>query len=119
MLEKDPERRVGVCRSCGPVRLTQKHGSWRCSNAVRKQRGSKGNKRSRHHGLTADERAEMITQAGVCAICSTPVNEKRGRIDHCHTTNELRGVLCNACNVGLGCFKDSVALLRSAIRYLD
>ena len=39
-------------------------------------------------------------------------------VDHCHTTNKVRGILCAACNFGIGKFKDSTALLYLAIDYL-
>lgn len=56
-------------------------------------------------------------QGGRCAICSTPAD--RLHIDHDHATNEVRGLLCRACNLGLGHFKDSVEALVKAQRYLS
>lgn len=57
---------------------------------------------------------------GRCDICG-----KRGdgrwkvlNIDHCHKRRRFRGLLCSNCNLALGYFKDSVTLLRKAIRYL-
>lgn len=35
-----------------------------------------------------------------------------------HAVLGFRGLLCDGCNVGLGNFRDSIELLRSAIRYL-
>lgn len=40
-------------------------------------------------------------------------------VDHCHKTNATRGLLCGACNTGLGLFNDSPELLRASIQYLE
>lgn len=55
-----------------------------------------------------------------CQICQTPFTENTRfiHLDHCHTTNEIRGVLCHNCNIGLGCFKDNPDFLKGAIEYL-
>lgn len=73
------------------------------------------------YGLTmADYNAMLKTQGGVCAICGEAQQEDRHlAIDHDHETNEIRGLLCDACNVGLGSFRDDPAFLRSAADYLD
>lgn len=40
-------------------------------------------------------------------------------VDHDHTTGEIRGLLCNDCNTGLGILKDDVEIMKSAIDYLE
>lgn len=40
-------------------------------------------------------------------------------IDHFHDTGRLRGLLCNDCNLGIGSFQDSIAVLKAAKRYLE
>ena len=58
-------------------------------------------------------------QNGVCAICHKKCSSGRAlAIDHDHTTNEFRGLLCTKCNRGLGFFDDGIDLLESAIKYL-
>ena len=59
-------------------------------------------------------------QEGKCAICSQKCVTGKGlAIDHCHDTKRIRGLLCMRCNTALGNFKDSVDLLRNAIKYLE
>ena len=43
---------------------------------------------------------------------------KNFAVDHCHETNQIRGLLCSSCNIGLGQFQDSIKLLSKAIDYL-
>jgi len=40
-------------------------------------------------------------------------------LDHNHLTGEGRAWLCDSCNTGLGRFKDDIALLQSAIKFLE
>lgn len=53
-----------------------------------------------------------------CAICND-VFEKRPRVDHCHKTNKVRGLLCGRCNRGIGMFGDSPVKCREAANYLE
>jgi hypothetical protein len=39
-------------------------------------------------------------------------------IDHCHETNEVRGILCSGCNTGLGHLGDNIDGLLRAVAYL-
>ena len=74
------------------------------------------NKTLRAYGLTEEVyNALYDKQSGKCAICKTNTTLV---VDHCHSSREIRGLLCNACNVGLGAFRDSPNLLKSAIDYL-
>lgn len=80
------------------------------------------------YGLLYEEVAVMLAeQDGGCAICNAPLTldnrdkpkGEHSHIDHCHATGKVRGVLCAACNLGIGKFKDDTALLKSAISYLE
>jgi hypothetical protein len=57
----------------------------------------------------------LVTQKCVCAICG---GSKALVVDHCHSLGHVRGLLCRACNTGLGFFGDSIERLEEAVKYL-
>ena len=59
---------------------------------------------------------QFMKQQAHCAICGRVTEELC--IDHNHTTNHLRGLLCRDCNYGIGCFKDDVSFLSKGADYL-
>ena len=63
-------------------------------------------------GLSEEEQKLLLNKP--CRICGN----KATHIDHCHTTNMVRGGLCNNCNTGLGMFKDDPVLLTRAYEYV-
>lgn len=84
-------------------------------------------KLSAKFGITLEQYEGMVSRQGnKCAICGVHASEasrsnpnKRLHIDHCHKTGRVRGLLCNACNVGLGSFRDSQEVMNKAISYLS
>lgn len=73
---------------------------------------------SKAYQITPKNTEEMfVEQNGSCAICGT----SKGTlcVDHCHTTGKVRGMLCGACNKGIGMFYDNVLFLKNAIAYLE
>lgn len=82
------------------------------------------------YGITEQTYREMFErQFGICAICPEQLKlyGTKTHIDHdhsCCSTGKgcgkcVRGLLCPACNTGLGGFKDSTESLRRAIEYLE
>ena len=68
-----------------------------------------------------------IVAKGKCNICGcdlTMPTQTRGQalstavIDHNHETGNLRGLLCNACNKGIGLLKDSPEIIHNAWRWV-
>lgn len=60
-----------------------------------------------------------IEQGETCAICGEkPEAGNWLVIDHDHCTGEVRGLLCRACNLGLGAFHDNEESLRGAVKFL-
>lgn len=77
------------------------------------------------YGITLDEYKERVErQYGLCAICQQPETRpsRSGRkglaVDHDHTTNKVRELLCWRCNVALGMVEDNPLLLTAMIDYL-
>ena len=71
------------------------------------------------YGITIDDYDAIFErQDGQCAICGH--TQKRPLyVDHAHTADEIRGLLCNRCNVLLGYARDDINLLKKAIQYLE
>lgn len=62
----------------------------------------------------------LVAQEYKCAICGVDASElvRELSVDHSHETHEVRGLLCQHCNIGLGNFRDDVELMNKAIDYL-
>lgn len=81
--------------------------------------------RSKYNLTLADYEAMHRSQGGLCAICRGPETATRNGIvknlavDHCHATGKIRGLLCQHCNQLFGHARESVAILRAAIEYLE
>lgn len=77
----------------------------------------------RKYGITKEEYlAKLEAQDGKCAICRQPPEvgnaKQRLHVDHNHESGEVRGLLCFACNSGIGQFKESLQLLNLAANYI-
>jgi len=88
-----------------------------------KIKASNANHRYYAYGITSEELAELfVQQHSACAICGKQLDITQTRkwcVDHCHETGRVRGILCFPCNVALGQFSDSPAMLMRAIQYLE
>ena len=61
----------------------------------------------------------FIKQDNKCAICKKELEGIKACVDHNHNNNEVRGILCDKCNRGLGFFEDNIISLKCAIKYLN
>ena len=59
-------------------------------------------------------------QNGCCAICKKSDKEIKQElfVDHCHNTDEVRGLLCNSCNAFIGYSNEDVELLKKLFIYI-
>ncbi len=78
---------------------------------------SRNQKLKYKYGITEEKYNSLYeTCKGRCNICD--VWCKVLSVDHNHETGEVRGLLCNKCNIGLGMFKDNSDIIEKAKRYL-
>jgi len=67
--------------------------------------------------ITEEEYDVMYeAQEGMCAICRAALDQLF--VDHDHETEEVRGLLCRSCNLGIGFLQDDAGLVASALDYL-
>lgn len=97
----------------------------KCDKAAHRDRAW-ARKLKTQFGLTVEDYNAMFeAQQGLCRICRQPESQiQKGRVirlavDHCHETDVVRGLLCRACNTGLGQFRHSPKLLEAAMGYLS
>lgn len=70
----------------------------------------------RRYGVDSADVDKLIEdQGGVCPLCLGPPEH----VDHDWSTNNIRGVLCSQCNMGLGSFRDNPEALRRAADYVE
>lgn len=73
-------------------------------------------------GITLSDYNDMFAaQNGCCKICGKHQQEfkKALCLDHCHTTGNIRALLCNNCNTMLGMAAENKETLLNAIKYLE
>jgi len=119
----------GGCVLCSPARSAKYYAGNQTlfsDNRKKRRRGDPELYRNwnlKHkYGLTPEDFSRMVAlQNDRCAICGTDKPGRWGRwvVDHCHNTGEVRGLLCDQCNILLGNAKDNPAILRVAADYLE
>lgn len=115
-VEIPAEQRCQICREVKPAaafklnRTTRSGLQHACYNCFRDQR----------YGLEPGEyERRMKEQQGVCAVCHKNCSRKTElAVDHDHKTGQVRGLLCQNCNAGLGMFFDDPRIIARAIKYI-
>lgn len=109
---RSPDKLQYACKQCtrerdrGPRREQRREYAWK-------------RKLMLDFDMAPEDYWEMFEQQdGACAICRAEPDWKRLAVDHDHETGEVRGLLCNSCNCGIGFFKESPALISAALGYL-
>ena len=135
----DIQARISPCVQCGSSFRKKSVAHRFCTNKCKerwesshvkgpyaktpKQQRNYKSRMLRRFGMTLPEYDSLVVaQGGRCAIClkeSPGSRYNRFAVDHDHKTGKVRGLLCRACNTGLGFFEDDQKLLMSAMRYLS
>ena len=121
-LPKNSSDKQPKCKACAKIEVS----SWRENQSSERL---KDLYLKRRYGISYSQYCTMLEdQDFKCAIClieldtelgKQPLNRNSAVVDHCHTTNEVRGILCNECNRGLGYFHDNSEVLMNAAKYLS
>lgn len=117
------------CRVCGATKAisefplkSQKRGtgtyiSYNCNDCAPRMARNRTYKYK--YGITLEEYENLfISQDGRCAICKEEQPDMNLAVDHNHETDEIRGLLCDRCNRGIGFMRDNPDLLIKAASYL-
>lgn len=90
---------------------------WKAANKPRLRAAYREYQLRTLYGLTTEQfEAMREAQNDRCAICDKKF--KRPYVDHDHTTGEVRGLLCNGCNMGLGQM-ERPGFLAACTQYLE
>ena len=112
----DSTRYMKMKKAFGP-KLAAKQKEWRDHNKKR----IRDTKRKAKFGLTGEQVDQMRLACNYCCeICGIHESKLSSRglvIDHDHTTNKIRGLLCDKCNRGLGLLGDIAKTLEKAFNY--
>jgi Recombination endonuclease VII len=97
-----------------------------CRKDPRSSEGAQAKERRRtlrKYGITEQVWDHLLArQHGRCAVCRTDTPGSRGEswhIDHDHVTGQVRGLLCQRCNLAIGMLGDNPDVIRAALRYVE
>ncbi|NCC41893.1 MAG: hypothetical protein EOM21_21285 [Gammaproteobacteria bacterium] len=112
--------RSSYCKKCNNKKRQEK----RNADGTEKTRSKR--KGIQKYGISIETFNKMLEdqnrKCGICGISLKEYKEKSNRdfsVDHNHTTNKVRELLCSNCNTGLGFFKENVEILQKAINYIE
>lgn len=128
-------KKKGICKTCGNE--TSRSNYIRCLDCRRKEEHKSIDERysyrrewgyKKKYGIDEDGFGLLWdVQKGLCGICKNQLelpSRTRGQqrraavVDHDHTTGNIRGLLCNSCNKGIGLLDDSHLLLTQALKWI-
>lgn len=125
------------CANCGTICFSRNKEEKLCKPCSSNKRRKHPDKKlyQREWGLlkkynldNLDFETIWIAFKGKCGICSQDLIMPKYQlgqpsnaavIDHNHLTNNLRGLLCNNCNRGIGFLKDSKEILLKAYNWIN
>lgn len=119
---KNSYKKDHSCENCGTSYIATTINSKYCGNKCRKLCRKKPDMPySKRRGIlsTNKEILLLLNTAKSCKICNINfINDSDKNVDHCHTTGQVRVILCNKCNLGIGLLNDSIEIIESALKYL-
>lgn len=107
------QQRVG--KELSPLRPKAPNGTGRKDH---KRRAADYNRKYNYSLTTEEYLTRLVLQDSKCAVCQDDLQSIRICIDHDHKTQQVRGLLCLHCNLGLGQFRDNKDFLLRGAEYL-
>lgn len=107
-------------RQENPEYYTQKAMEWSKANREKVLLSSKKNWYKTKYGITIEEYEQKLeNQNHCCAICNKHESNfaRKLAVDHCHTTNKIRDLLCPKCNLAFGYVDEDITILENMISY--
>lgn len=106
------------CKHCGCVFDKLNNRQRFCKACVPNKKAAD---RLRFYGINQIEFDDLLQrQSNECAICHESFSTMTAsslHVDHCHSTNRVRGLVCRRCNLGLA-YIDKKEWIESAIKYV-
>lgn len=120
-----------ICKTAKPrsdfhVQSSARSGlAYRCKACTAEQGATEAGARAKkavavraRYGISLEEYEALLSAPeGTCPCCGRSGRQKMV-MDHCHETGRIRGVICSACNSGIGLLGDSIEGLERALAYL-
>jgi len=107
------------CKGCRRAESTRKRNLDRQRNPEKWKARERNSRLKSVYGITAEDAKKLWEhQGGRCAICDVPIEIRKARIDHDHGTGQVRGILCDKCNIAIGMLGDGVDGLTRALAYV-
>jgi len=115
------------CKVCYSVYDTKRYWSnpefqrkrvqdYRKNNVEKVKVSNRNTKLKRAYGITQEQFLEISNkQDHKCACC---YKETKLVVDHCHTTQKIRELLCSNCNTALGLLNEDVEIIHNLSNYI-
>jgi hypothetical protein len=111
--KREESRSINICIGSG-CKNTPKKGKDSCNSCLKRVKLSN---LKLNYGITVEEyNQKFMKQRGLCNICG---KVKSLCVDHNHTTQKVRDLLCSSCNKLLGYAYEDPEILLSATKYLE
>lgn len=118
-----PGSRLGLQSQCKPCQTETRRKASKKWHATNKDYiiSAKRQRLMLRYGMTLEDYENRLAeQGGGCAICGGVNYSGRNlAVDHCHATGDVRALLCDRCNRGIGYFGECAELMRKTIDYLN
>ena len=101
-----------LCKSCN----RKKNRLWGRLNPELRLKKSKTWHANKVYKISYEKYIERMASSDKCEVCDS---KEQLCYDHCHTTMNFRGVLCNKCNRSIGQLGDTIESIEKVLFYLN